>query len=97
METFEYVLELEVYFYLEIAIPCTQKEKKNHRKKKKNFFKVLDVDLTYVAYERRQKFITYSCRSRFSGVHLIFEVFNAPGTPIRKILVYAGVLPCIVP
>ena len=38
-----------------------------------------------------------SCRSRFSGVYLVFEVFRTPGVPIRKIIVYTGVLPCLGP
>ena len=38
-----------------------------------------------------------SCRSRFSGVHLVFEVFQMPVAPTRKMLVYTGMLPCLVP
>ena len=48
--------------------------------------------------ERRQR-VCYlnSCRSRFSTVYLVFEMFQDTGTPIRKILVYPGMLPCLVP
>ena len=37
-----------------------------------------------------------SCQSRFSGVYLVLKVLRDiwPSTKVRKILVYAGTLPC---
>ena len=38
-----------------------------------------------------------SCRSRFSGVYVVFlRCFRTHGAPTRNILVYTGVLPCLV-
>ena len=38
-----------------------------------------------------------SCRSRFSGVYLGFEVFQDAWRSNKEILVYPGMLPCLVP
>ena len=38
-----------------------------------------------------------SCRSRFSGVYLIFEVFQDIWHSNTEIRVYTGMLPCLFP
>ena len=38
-----------------------------------------------------------SCRSRFSGVYLVFEVFQDTWRSNKEILVHTGMLPCLVP
>ena len=38
-----------------------------------------------------------SCRSRFSGVHLVFEVFQDGWCSNKENLVYSGMLPFLVP
>ena len=35
----------------------------------------------------------YSCQSRFSGVYLVFEVFQDTSHSNKEILVYTGMLP----